>query len=66
MTVSIRRDIDFTRVVSQTVSGDVVSSPWMPATRIDGREWQRRQVVKRGDRVIYRVNCRLKPHQRPE
>lgn len=66
MPVTVRRDIKFTRVVSRTVSGDVVSSPWMPVTRIDGKEWQLRQVVRRGDRVIYRVNYRLKPLQRPE
>lgn len=60
MTVTIRRDIDFTRIVSRTASGDTVWSPWMPVTRIGVMDWQRRQVENRGDRVIYRVNCRIK------
>lgn len=60
MPVTIRRDIDFTRLVSRTASGDTVSSPWMPVTRIGVMDWQRRQVENRGDRPIYRINARLK------
>jgi len=66
MPVTVRRDVAFTRLVSRTVSGDTVSSPWMPVTRIGVMDWQRRQVENRGDRPIYRVNARLKMHKEPK
>jgi hypothetical protein len=37
----------------------------MPATRIDAKQWQIRQDEKDGWRPLYRINARLKPHQRP-
>lgn len=65
MPVTVRRDIGFTRLVYETADGKVLVSPWVPMTRIDVKNYQLRSVDKHG-RPLYRVNCRLKPHQRPK